>query len=87
MAGGGKRSEPEPPTYWEGEVMAELSFRVPGMECGRCVTTLTTALRAVEGVAAVEIDLHTGWIVVSGAHIDSEAIRRAVLKAGYEPEL
>lgn len=67
--------------------MAELTFRVPEMSCGNCVTKLTTVLRDVQGIAGVEIDLHTKWVVVTGEHIDSDAIRRAVRVAGYEAEL
>jgi copper chaperone len=67
--------------------MAELSFRVPQMSCGSCVTTLSTALREVEGIAGVEVDLHTKWVVVTGDHIDSDGVRKAVHAAGYEAEL
>jgi copper chaperone len=74
-------------TIEQGDEMADLSFRVPQMNCGHCVKNLTRTLRAVEGIAGVEVDLHTKWVVVTGDHIDSEAIRRAVSDAGYEPEL
>lgn len=67
--------------------MAELSFKVPQMSCGRSVTAITTALRQLDGISGVEIDLHTKWVVVTGDRIDSEAIRRAVHDAGYEAEL
>lgn len=67
--------------------MAELSFKVPEMSCGECVTTITTAIRRLDGISGVEIDLHKKWVVVTGDRIDSEAIRRAVGDAGYEAEL
>ena len=67
--------------------MAELCFKVPQMTCGHCVQSITTELRKVDGISGIEIDLHTKWVVVTGAHIDTSAIRRAVSEAGYEAEL
>ncbi|HEV3471918.1 MAG TPA: heavy-metal-associated domain-containing protein [Actinomycetota bacterium] len=67
--------------------MAELSFKVPEMSCGDCVTAITTAIRRLEGVSGVQVDLHTRWVVVTGERIDLDAIRRAVTDAGYKAEL
>jgi copper chaperone CopZ len=71
----------------EDTFMAELSFKVPQMSRGDCVTAITTALRRLDGVSGIEVDLHTKWVVVTGDWIDSEAIRRAVDQAGYKAEL
>jgi copper chaperone CopZ len=67
--------------------MAELSFKVPQMTDGNSAKTITREVRKLGGIAAVQIDPHTGWVVISGEHIDSAAIRRAIAKAGYEAQL
>ena len=67
--------------------MAELCFKVPAMADGKSVKSITTAIRGLDGISEVHIDLHTRWVVITGDHIDSEAIRRAVGHAGYEAQL
>ena len=67
--------------------MAELCFKVPHLADGEAVKAITAAVRQVDGIAGVEIDPHTGWVVVTGDRIDTDAIRGAVGSAGYEAEL
>lgn len=67
--------------------MAELSFKVPDVLDGEAVKAITGAVRKVEGVAGVEVDPHTGWVVITGERIDTSAIRAAVGEAGYAAEL
>ena len=67
--------------------MAELCFKVPRLADGEAVKAITGAVRQVDGIAGVEIDPHTGWVVITGERIDTDAIRRAVGSAGYEAEL
>jgi len=64
----------------------ELTFRVPGMTCGHCVSAVTDEVRKIDGVTAVDVDLDTKIVRVAGTH-DLEAIRGAVDEAGYEAEL
>ncbi|MGJ9407411.1 heavy-metal-associated domain-containing protein [Nesterenkonia aurantiaca] len=61
------------------------TYAVEGTTCGHCVGTVQDAVRAVEGVQSVEVDLHAGGIstvTVTGT-VDSEAVRSAVHDAGY----
>ena len=67
--------------------MAELCFRVPEITDGEGIKAITGEVRRIQGVSSVEIDPHTKWVVITGDHIDTEAIRRAVRQAGYRPEL
>jgi copper chaperone len=57
------------------------------MTDGNSVKAITGEVRRLDGISGVEIDLHTGWVVIAGQSIDSEAIRRAVSDAGYEAQL
>ena len=67
--------------------MAELCFKVPAMADGGSVKSITTAIRGLDGISEIHIDLHTRWVVITGDHIDSDAIRRAIGHAGYEAQL
>ena len=67
--------------------MAELCFKVPDVTDGGGVKAITAQVRQLDGVSGVEIDLHTKWVVITGGRIDTEAIRRAVRRAGYDAEL
>jgi copper chaperone len=70
-----------------GRELAELCFKVPAMTDGNSVKAITGEVRRLDGISEVQIDLHTGWVVITGQQIDSEAIRRAVSDAGYEAQL
>ncbi len=61
------------------------TYRVAGMTCGHCVSSVRTEVSAVDGVNAVEVDLATGQlIVISDTPVDADAVRSAVDAAGYE---
>jgi copper chaperone len=58
-------------------------YRVPEMSCQHCKTTIEASLAEVPGVEAVEIDLTTLDVAVSGTPSDDE-VRAAIEEAGYE---
>lgn len=61
------------------------TYEVRGMTCDHCVETVSHAVRALPGVAAVEVDLSTGQVEVSGEQPPSaEVVRAAVEEVGYE---
>ena len=60
-------------------------YTVTGMTCGHCVSSVTEEVGALDGVRTVDVDLPTGRVtVVSAAALDLEAVRAAVVEAGYE---
>lgn len=61
-----------------------LTFEVPAMSCGHCVSAITTEVTQVPGVAGVAIDLETKAVVVTGDGLDDRAIRAAIEEAGFE---
>ena len=67
--------------------MAELSFKVPQMTDGNAAKVITREVRKLGGIAEVQIDPHTGWVLITGERIDSDAIRRAITNAGYSAQL
>ncbi len=65
--------------------MSTLTYSVPAMTCGHCVSAVTTELTAVAGVTDVSVDLTTKLVVVSGTNLEDDALRAAIEEAGYEP--
>ena len=57
---------------------------VKGMTCDHCVASVTEEVSEVSGVRAVDVDLASGRLVVTGNDVDDEAIAAAVHEAGYE---
>lgn len=70
-------------------VVCEVSaqFLVEGMTCSHCVRSVTEEVSAIDGVSAVDVDLHAGGVstvtVSSAAPVDAERVREAVEEAGY----
>ncbi len=62
------------------------TYRVAGMSCGHCKAAVERELRAVEGVRAVDVDLDSKLVTVSGAGLADERMRTAIEDAGYEAE-
>jgi copper chaperone len=64
------------------------TFAVAGMTCANCVRHVTDDLAALDGVAAVDVDLVAGGVstvtVRGDRALDSDAIAAAVAEAGYE---
>lgn len=65
-------------------VETEKTFVVAGMTCGHCRAAVLSEVGALSGVAAVDVDLESGRMVVRGEALDDTAIVAAVVEAGYE---
>lgn len=63
--------------------MAEKVYEVTGMTCGHCVQAVRSEVSGVAGVDAVEVDLESGRVTVTGSGFTDEAIAAAVDEAGY----
>ena len=59
-------------------------YAVQGMTCAHCVLSIREEVSEVPGVHAVDVDLASGRVSVSGRDIDEDAVRAAVAEAGYE---
>ena len=65
--------------------MTTTTYVVEGMTCGHCVRALSSEVSAVPGVQDVAVDLETGQVAVtSEGPLDDDAVRAAVVEAGYE---
>ncbi len=59
-----------------------MTFNVPDMTCGHCVSAITRAVKALDASAAVTADLATGTVKVETA-APAAAVSRALDEAGY----
>jgi len=65
--------------------MNQRTFKVTGMMCNHCRAHVEEALRAVEGVSKVEVDLASGMATIEGT-ASNEAVIAAIKAVGYEAE-
>jgi copper chaperone len=59
-------------------------YTVEGMTCSHCVLSVREEVSEVPGVDAVDVDLASGRMSVTGQDVSDEAVRAAVAGAGYE---
>jgi copper ion binding protein len=64
--------------------IATHTYTVAGMTCSHCVASVREEVGEVAGVTAVEVELASGRLAVTGEAVDEAAIREAVAEAGYE---
>ena len=60
-----------------------MIIKIEGMMCKHCRAHVEKALLAVPGVEAVEVSLEEKCATVTGT-ATAEALRKAVIDAGYE---
>jgi copper ion binding protein len=59
-------------------------YTVQGMTCSHCVLSVREEVSEVRGVSAVDVDLASGRMTVTGQDVNDDAVREAVAEAGYE---
>lgn len=64
--------------------MAIKNYTVEGMTCGHCVSSVKEEVGEVAGVTAVDATLETGAVQVTGEDFTDEAVKAAVVEAGYK---
>ena len=66
-----------------------VRFPVAGMTCGSCVNRITRAVRRLDGVTGVDVDLRreTATVRREPALVWNAALAAAVADAGYEADL
>ena len=64
--------------------MTTRTYTVTGMTCSHCVLSVHEEVAEIDGVTAVDVDLVTGRLAVTGGDFSDDAVRTAVADAGYE---
>ncbi|MBW4828478.1 MAG: copper ion binding protein [Clostridiaceae bacterium] len=57
---------------------------IEGMSCGHCVKAVEEALKELDGVKSVVVDLEGKKAVVEGDNLDDNKIKEAIGEAGYD---
>ena len=65
--------------------MEEVSLKIAGMSCGGCVTSVRNALARLPGVQVRQVEVGSATVAYDPSLSTPEAIRSAVVKAGFEP--
>ena len=63
--------------------MAQTTFSVPGISCGRCKEALEGAVGELADVTRVDVDVAAKTVRVHGNATDA-AVRAAIDEAGYD---
>jgi copper chaperone CopZ len=60
-------------------------LKTTGMTCGSCSSKITKALKSVKGVAATEVDVEGGWVVVGydTKSVKPDALAEKVAGVGF----
>ncbi len=86
-----KKGTPVP--SWITEKTKDKSFlnkerKVPDRRCQHCVKTITDALRKMDGVSSVDIDLTTKTVTINlDKEVKDSKLLEVVKNAGYNPEM
>jgi copper chaperone CopZ len=64
--------------------MQTRTYSVPGISCGHCRAAITAEVTKVAGVAAVDVDLASKVVTVTGTGVADAAVRDAIDEAGYD---
>ncbi len=59
-------------------------FTVPAIHCEHCAMSIREEVSEVDGVDAVDVDLESKMVSISGRDLDEAALRAAISEAGYE---
>ena len=60
------------------------TYAVQGMTCDHCVLSVREEVSEVGGVSAVDVELASGRLTVTGRQVRDDAVRAAVADAGYQ---
>lgn len=64
----------------------KTTIKVPTMVCGSCVTTVTNALKKVDGVKTAKVDLKkkTATVTYASTKVTVDKLEKAISEAGYD---
>ncbi len=65
--------------------MIVQTYKVAGMTCGHCVSSVTAAISGLDGVEHVDVDLGAGVVRVKAMHgLERAVLAAAIDDAGFE---
>jgi copper chaperone len=67
--------------------MLQFAYVVSDISCSHCTVAVTEEVTKVEGVTAVDVDLDTKLVRVTGDGFAGEDVIAAIDEAGYDAEV
>ena len=69
----------------DGKIL-KTTIKVPTIVCGSCVTTVTNALKKVDGVKTAKVDLKkkTATVTYASTKVTVDKLEKAIADAGYD---
>ncbi len=64
----------------------EMIVKVNGMTCGHCTSSVEEAVGNLTGVEAVEANLETKEVKISGENLSEETIKETIEEIGFDVE-
>jgi copper chaperone len=64
--------------------METRAYTVVGMSCSHCVSSVREEVAELYGVGAVDVELGSGNLVITGDGFSDGAVKAAVEAAGYQ---
>ena len=61
-----------------------VTYSVPAIHCAHCAMSIHEEVSAVGGVEDVDVDLDAKVVTIRGLELDDDALRAAIVEAGYE---
>jgi copper chaperone len=61
----------------------DIQLNITGMTCGHCKAAVEGALKGVQGVSVVTVNLEAGKAEVHGERVNPDALVAAVTEEGY----
>jgi copper chaperone len=65
-------------------VSETVTYSVPAVHCEHCAMSIREEVSEVEGVDAIDVDLESKLVSISGRELDDNALRAAIVEAGFE---
>ena len=63
--------------------MEQITMNISGMSCGHCVSAVTKALHAIDGVDVEQVSVGSALLAYDPARTSLEQIESAIENAGY----
>jgi copper chaperone CopZ len=63
--------------------MDTLEIQASNIKCGGCVSTIQDGLKAMDGIAAVKVDIPSNKVTVEGDGLDKASINAKLSELGY----
>lgn len=77
-------ADPPPPPAVTADTLTIRTLTVSGMHCSHCADTVRSNIADLPGVKAVDVNLESGTVRLSGHRIDMDRVKQVIRELGYK---